>query len=191
MSDRPNRGEAIEALRAVLNELPAEFSDGPPGGHTRPEFRVIKPDNVERVHAGLWALQRYFEAASVAEGRLAHLVTDLEADYGPVDEADAGRFLQALIRATRGSRFGDVTPMPDLVSGDAEDVATQHPVTVYVLTEWREFKSVHRTHEGAEAAQAALVEAVKAEWASSGWELLENAADEGPDTAVIESEVRR
>lgn len=62
--------------------------------------------------------------------------------------------------------------------------------TAFVLTEWRQFVSVHRTRGGAEAAQAALVEKTKSEWASSGWELLESAADEGPDTDVTEVEVR-
>lgn len=56
-----DREEAIAALRAVLNELPAEFSEGPPDGRTRSQFRVIKRSNVERVHAGLWILQRHFE----------------------------------------------------------------------------------------------------------------------------------
>jgi len=132
VNDRPTRQEAAAALATVLAELPYEFSAGPPGGHTRPEFRVIKRSNVERVHAGLWALQRYFEAATEPESE----------------------------------------------------------TTAFVLTEWRQFVSVHRTREGAEAAQAALVEKTKAEWASSGWELLESAADEGPDTDVVQVEVR-
>lgn len=54
---------AEEALRALLDELPAEFSTVPPdapGPHTRESFKVVKRRNVRAVHEALWDLQVYF-----------------------------------------------------------------------------------------------------------------------------------
>lgn len=169
MSDQPTRDEAAAALRAVLAELPMEFSAGPPGGHTRPEFRVIKRSNVEAVHAGLWTLQRYFAATAETEARLAHLVADLEAEYGPEDEADAARFLQALVRAAPVMGYSP---------------------TVYVLTEQGGFVSVHRTREGALAAQAALLDQRQVPSAGGDFERAPYMPAEGHGTQVTRVEMK-
>lgn len=167
VSDQSTRDEAAAALRAVLAELPMEFS-GPPGGRTRPEFRVIKPDNVERVHAGLWALQQYFAAAAENDERLARLVEDLEAEYGPVDAADAARFLQALVRAAP-------------VIGDSP--------TVHVLIEQGGLVSVHRTREGALAAQAALLDQRQVPSADNDFELAQHMPAEGHHSQITKVEI--
>ena len=54
--------KADRALRDLLRELPAEFSEGPPDthGYGRSQFFVIKQGNVRRVHQALWELQEYF-----------------------------------------------------------------------------------------------------------------------------------
>lgn len=51
--------KAKAALKALLWELPAEFS-GPVGGFTRHEFKVIKQSNVRKVHESLHELIEYF-----------------------------------------------------------------------------------------------------------------------------------
>lgn len=53
---------AVEALKALLWELPAEFSQ-PPGevSDSRDNFMVIKKSNVRKVHRALWELQEYFD----------------------------------------------------------------------------------------------------------------------------------
>lgn len=168
MNEQPTRDEAIAALKSVLAELPMEFSDGPPGGHTRPEFRVLG-HNVERVHAGLWALQQYFAAAAENDERLARLVADLEAEYGPVGEADTARFLQALVRAAP-------------VIGDSP--------TVYVLTEQGGFVSAHRTREAALAAQAALLDQRQVPSADNGFELAQHMPAEGHRSQITKVEVK-
>jgi hypothetical protein len=54
---------AQDALKALLWELPAEFSQGPPDtkGDGRASFSVIKTNNVRRVHQALWELQEYLD----------------------------------------------------------------------------------------------------------------------------------
>lgn len=54
---------ADRALKALLRELPAEFSQGPPDthGHGRHQFMVIKQRNVRTVHEALWELQKYVQ----------------------------------------------------------------------------------------------------------------------------------
>lgn len=64
------------------------------------------------------------------------------------------------------------------------------PQTVFVLTKYREFVSVHRTRAGAEAARAALIEVDLAERASSPFESVRESADEPPDTEIMEVEVQ-
>lgn len=64
------------------------------------------------------------------------------------------------------------------------------PQSVFLLTEYRGFVSVHRTRAGAEAARAALIEADMTERASSVFESVRETADEPPDTQVIEVVVR-
>ncbi len=53
---------AIDALKALLWELPAEFSHDDPAEFPieRHEFRVIKNSNCKKVHRALWELQQYF-----------------------------------------------------------------------------------------------------------------------------------
>lgn len=51
---------AMDALKDLLWQLPAEFSAGPPHGPSRPNFRVLKSSNVRKVHQALWDLQEYF-----------------------------------------------------------------------------------------------------------------------------------
>ena len=49
---------AVQCMKSLLAELPAEFSMNPPGdGPTRDSFRVIKERNVRAVHEALWELQ--------------------------------------------------------------------------------------------------------------------------------------
>lgn len=50
---------AVEAMKALLWELPAEFSEGPPDikGEGRDSFFVVKKSNVRKVHRALWDLQ--------------------------------------------------------------------------------------------------------------------------------------
>lgn len=70
MSEYPTREDAIAALKAVLAELPVEFSQGPPSDYSRYEFRVIKPSNVAAVHRGLWTLQQFLSQDAWRERRL-------------------------------------------------------------------------------------------------------------------------
>lgn len=67
---------------------------------------------------------------------------------------------------------------------------SDQPQTFFVLTEYRELVSVHRTRAGAEAARAALIEADMAERASSAFESVREAAVEPPDTEIMEVEVQ-
>lgn len=56
-----DRENALQALKDLLAELPAEFSYSVPGAHeSRFSFRVTKKRNVRRVHQALWSLQCYF-----------------------------------------------------------------------------------------------------------------------------------
>lgn len=50
---------AVESMKALLAELPAEFSDEPRMAHLyeRESFQVIKRRNVRAVHRALWELQ--------------------------------------------------------------------------------------------------------------------------------------
>lgn len=61
MSD-VHKDDAAQCLKALLAELPAEFSDYRPGPDrpSRPSFQVIKHRNVRAVHEALWELQIYF-----------------------------------------------------------------------------------------------------------------------------------
>jgi hypothetical protein len=53
--------KAVDALKALLLELPAEFDMNPADStSTRTQFRVIKARNVRKVHEALWELQEYF-----------------------------------------------------------------------------------------------------------------------------------
>lgn len=54
--------KAEDALRALLAELPYEFSADDPEflPCQRRSFQVVKPSNVRRVHEALWELQIYF-----------------------------------------------------------------------------------------------------------------------------------
>lgn len=56
--------KAVEALKALLWELPAEFSHVNPFeqdiSERRNGFRVIGRHNVGKVHRALWELQEYF-----------------------------------------------------------------------------------------------------------------------------------
>lgn len=57
--------KAVDALKALLWELPAEFGDPPPPpsiGNVgyRDSFKVVKRSNVRKVHEALWELQEYF-----------------------------------------------------------------------------------------------------------------------------------
>lgn len=56
--------DAAQALRAVLAELPMEFSEAPGQGRRRERFTVIHRRNVLAVHEGLGLLQQYFETAA-------------------------------------------------------------------------------------------------------------------------------
>lgn len=49
---------ARDALRRLLWELPAEFTQDPADTEARQSFRVIKPSNVRNVHEALWDLQQ-------------------------------------------------------------------------------------------------------------------------------------
>lgn len=49
---------AVEAMTALLAELPAEFThDDPNSIEPREQFKVIKRRNVRAVHEALWDLQ--------------------------------------------------------------------------------------------------------------------------------------
>jgi hypothetical protein len=51
---------AVDALKALLWEFPAEFSLPRNGAHrSREQFSVIKESNVDKVHDALWTLQEY------------------------------------------------------------------------------------------------------------------------------------
>jgi len=54
---------AVQCMKALLAELPAEFSCTDPETidrmDHRPEFRVIKRSNVRAVHEALWELQKF------------------------------------------------------------------------------------------------------------------------------------
>lgn len=52
---------AVQCMKALLAELPAEFSVDDPAvlPCAREEFRVIKNRNVRAVHEALWELQEY------------------------------------------------------------------------------------------------------------------------------------
>lgn len=52
--------DAVEALKALLWELPYEFSVDPEITPTRSQFKVIKASNVRKIHKALWELQVYF-----------------------------------------------------------------------------------------------------------------------------------
>lgn len=53
--------DAVEALKALLWELPAEFGTDPEECvWARSEFSVLKKSNVRKVHEALWDLQQYF-----------------------------------------------------------------------------------------------------------------------------------
>lgn len=54
--------KAEEALKALLWELPYEFSNIAPDDLpvSRSQFKVIKSTNVRKVHESLWNLQVYF-----------------------------------------------------------------------------------------------------------------------------------
>ncbi len=51
---------AIDALKALLGELPYEFTLPPGSVNTREGFKVIKRNNVRTIHEALWELQLYF-----------------------------------------------------------------------------------------------------------------------------------
>jgi hypothetical protein len=51
---------AVDAMTALLAELPAEFSHEPTEtSRLRREFKVVKRRNVRRVHNALWELQQH------------------------------------------------------------------------------------------------------------------------------------
>jgi hypothetical protein len=53
---------AVQCMKALLAELPAEFTwhdPSDPDCPFRSEFRVIKRSNVRKVHQALWDLQVY------------------------------------------------------------------------------------------------------------------------------------
>ena len=58
MSNSAENDKARDALRRLLWELPAEFSQDPTDTVERHEFRVIKQSNVGKVHRALWDLQQ-------------------------------------------------------------------------------------------------------------------------------------
>lgn len=51
---------AVDALKNLLWELPAEFKENPDDVEARPAFCVLKKSNVANVHRALWELQEYF-----------------------------------------------------------------------------------------------------------------------------------
>jgi hypothetical protein len=55
---------AVDALKALLWELPAEFSRENPSDmpidERREEFYVVGRHNIGKVHFALWELQEYF-----------------------------------------------------------------------------------------------------------------------------------
>lgn len=51
---------AVAALKELLWELPAEFTQDPSTVVCRSQFSVIKHRNVAKVHAALYSLQEYF-----------------------------------------------------------------------------------------------------------------------------------
>lgn len=51
---------AVDALKALLWELPAEFKENPDSVEPRMAFSVLKKSNVRNVHRALWELQEYF-----------------------------------------------------------------------------------------------------------------------------------
>lgn len=55
-----SRAEAQEALKNLMWEFPAEFSE-PLVSDSREGFRVIKKSNVRNVHRALLVLQEYLE----------------------------------------------------------------------------------------------------------------------------------
>jgi hypothetical protein len=64
-----HKDDAAQCLKALLAELPAEFSMSPPDpkGEGRESFQVIKKRNVRSVHGALWELQIYFGLQDEAE----------------------------------------------------------------------------------------------------------------------------
>lgn len=62
-----DREIAMQSLKDLLAELPAEFSYSVPGAHEpRSSFKVTKKRNTLRIHQSLWNLQRFFGLQSEA-----------------------------------------------------------------------------------------------------------------------------